>query len=166
MKKELSDFNEKIDEFFTENSKENIEEIIKPIDEMKFEGPTLDEVFKDQARRERKLRSEWKKKLKGLINITGLFKHLDGNAYWEPEDIVDIELVDDKLSGYGAYQHARIVGDETRRLYMKTSQDEYQIRQIDHYYVWQRTGYMEDDYFGFLLFPLKNGRYFKVSYTC
>ena len=35
------------------------------------------------------------------------------------------------------------------------------------YYVWQTTGYMGDDYSGFLLLPLLDGkRFWKVGYSC
>jgi hypothetical protein len=130
---------------------------------MKFEGPTISDYF-EEARREKKLCNKYKKLLKGLINVTGVFKHLDDNVYWEPQDIVDIELTDETTGGYRSYQHARIVGDASRRLYIKTPENE--IRGVDHYYVWQTTGCCEDDYSGWMLFPLKNGRYFKVYYNC
>jgi hypothetical protein len=168
MVKELRDFNEKIDKFFMENSKEHIEELLKPFDDMEFEGPTakdyLNYVYYEDIRREKKLLREYKRRLRGLINVTGLFRYLGQNDYWYPEDIVDIELTDETRSGYSTYQHARIVGDTYRRLYMKTPDDE--IRGIDHYYVWQTTGCCEDDYSGWMLFPLKNGKYFKVHYNC
>jgi hypothetical protein len=164
MGKELLDFNEKIDKFFMENSKEEIEELLKPFDDMKFEGPSMSDYFEEEVRREKKLRAKYRKHLKGLINITGLFKHLDTNDSWNPEGIVDIELTDETSSGYRTYQHARIVGDTSRRLYMKIPDDE--IRGVDHYYVWQTTGCCEDDYSGWMLFPLKDGRYFKVYYNC
>lgn len=37
---------------------------------------------------------------------------------------------------------------------------------IFHNLVYQRTGVCEDDYYGFLLFPLRDGNYWKVSYEC
>jgi hypothetical protein len=113
---------------------------------------------------DKKLKNSYKRQLKGLINISGLFKFLQDNIDWVPEEIVDIELTNDKSFGYGSYQHARIVGDESRRLYLKNNCDE--IRKVNHYYVWQISGSCEDDYSGFMLFPLKNGKYFKVSYSC
>lgn len=122
------------------------------------------DIYEEEIRKEKKLISEYRRKLKGLINIHGLFKFLVENDYWSPMDIVDIELTDEKRSGYSTYQHARIVGDKIKCLYMKTPSDD--VRGIDHYYVWQTTGYLGDDYSGYLLFPLKNGKYFKVSYSC
>jgi len=122
------------------------------------------ESLKEEIKREKKLFNDYKKKLRGLINVTGLFRHLSDNTYWSPEGIVDIELTDEKTSGYSRYQHARIVGDETKRLYCKTPDDG--VRGVDHYYVWQSTGCCEDDYWGWMLYPLKDGRYFKVHYNC
>ena len=112
-----------------------------------------------------KVRKEWKSKLKGLINITGLFKSLDNDMEsWMPIDIVEIYNVDEKQSGYSSYQHVRIKDDKDRLLYMKQEEDE--IRGVDHCYVWQTTGYCGDDYSGYLLFPLKDGKYLKISYSC
>lgn len=124
----------------------------------------LDTLFREQHKREQALKNEYRKLLRGLINVTGVFRHLDDNTYWEPQGIVDIELTDDVRSGYRTYQHARIIDDKSKILYMKIPEDE--IRGVDHYYVWQTTGMLGDDYSGWMLFPLKNGRYFKVNYSC
>lgn len=45
-------------------------------------------------------------------------------------------------------------------------QNENEIRNVNHYCIWQTCGIMGDDYYGYLLFPLKNGKYFKVNYAC
>ena len=128
------------------------------------------EIFKRQAAKDRKLKNRYRRYLKSLIYVPSLYKYLDQHDGWMPEAIVDIVLTDEKLSGYASYQHARIVDDEDRLLYMKTQiyagEDEYPPHDIDHYYVWQTTGQLGDDYSGYLLFPLKDGRYFKVSYSC
>ena len=125
----------------------------------------LDKVLREEQRLIRKRKNVFKEQLKGLINVTGLYRWLNGDmSFWMPEDIVEIHLTDEKRSGYSSYQHARIVGDDTRFLYMKTDCDE--VRGIDHYYVWQTTGCCEDDYYGYLLFPLKDDTYFKISYSC
>ena len=125
---------------------------------------TIDEVYKEERRRDKKLKNKFKKELKGLINVTGVFKYLDDNLYWWPEDIVEIELSDKYESGYRDHQHAKVINDKHNKLYMKVPMDE--IRNVDHYYVWQTCGYMGDDYSGWMLFPLKNGKYFRVYYNC
>ena len=48
-------------------------------------------------------------------------------------------------------------------LYIKGKQDE---EGKFHNMVWQTTGCCEDDYSGYLLFPLNNGKYWKISYSC
>lgn len=121
-------------------------------------------LMEKERKAEKKLKNDFKKKLRGLINVTGLYKWLDENDGWSPLDIVEIKLTDEKSSGYASYQHARIVNDQGKYLYMKTDCDE--IRGIDHYYVWQTVGFCGDDYSGYLLFPLKNGKYFKANYSC
>lgn len=132
-------------------------------DDVKEEKKFL-KVIRAEKRAERKMINEFKLKLKGLINVQGLFKYLKEHTYYIPEDIVDIVLTDEKSFGYSTYQHARIVNDKENKLYKKTEVDE--IRNVDHYYVWQTAGYLGDDFSGYLLFPLKNGKYFKVFYCC
>lgn len=115
----------------------------------------------DKVEKEKKL---WKQKLKGLININGLFRYLNEMESWYPYGFVEIYETDEKISGYKSYQHVRIKNDNDRLLFMK--QPESEIRGIDHCCVWQTVGYLGDDYSGYLLYPLKNGLYFKVGYSC
>ena len=82
---------------------------------------------------------------------------------WHVKGIVEIYEVDEKSNGYSNYQHVRIKNDDNL-LYLKTECDE--VKGINHYYVWQTTGYLGDDYSGIMLFPLNDGTYFKVSYNC
>ena len=125
----------------------------------------LAEVMREQDAAENKLKDEWKRKLKGLINVAGLFRWLDEGHDWAPLNIVEIQLTDEKRSGYSQYQHARIIDDKDKLLYLQTDISD-EIRKVSHYYVWQTVGVCEDDYSGYLLFPLKDGKYFKVSYSC
>lgn len=105
---------------------------------------------------------EWKKAIKGLINVSGLCRWLDESQdWWLPaENFVEVAPSDEKIHGYPNYDTGRIKGDF--RLYMK--QNEYEIRGLNHMYVYQ-TGY-DDSYSGFLLFPLKDGRYTKIEFNC
>jgi len=124
----------------------------------------LYESLKAADLEEKRVKKSFKSLLRGLINVTGLYRSLDENDTWHPQDIVEIQLTDEKRSGYKSYQHARIVDDTEKKLYMRCSCSD--IRGIDHYYVWQIGGYLGDDYSGNILYPLKNGKYFKVSYSC
>jgi hypothetical protein len=155
---------------------------MKEIDHASFlafdkEMKEFDKVIRKEKREEKRFKNYYKKLLKGKINISGLWKNLDDEmSSWTPVGIVNIKLTDEKQSGYSTYQHARVESyltgivmrnNDTYKdnyLYMKTPCDD--IRGVDHYYVWQRTGCCEDDYYGYLLFPLKDGMYFKISYSC
>lgn len=121
------------------------------------------ELEKNENLKNNKLRNQYKKLLKGQINITGLFRHLNEDLDgWIPDGIVDIILVDEKQRGYSG-QCARIINTDDNKLYLKTIDSG--IRGLNHYYVWQASDF-EDSYYGVLLYPLKNGKYFKLSYTC
>ncbi len=111
-----------------------------------------------------KEKNKWKRELAGLINVSGLFKSLEENEDWHPIGIVDVYETDEKRSGYKSYQHVRIKDDSERLLFMKQTNTE--IRGVDHYCVWQTVGHLGDDYSGYLLYPLKNGSYFKVAFYC
>lgn len=108
-------------------------------------------------------KKQWKKSLKGLVNVSGLFNYLNEMDDWYPIGFVEVYEVDEKSHGYKSYQHVRIRDDKYRTLYLKQVHTD--IRGIDHTCVWQRVGFMGDDYSGYLLFPLKNGLYFKVEYS-
>ena len=124
---------------------------------------------KKYRKEESKLKNGYKKQLRGLINVSGLFRNLDENDNWYPIGIFSIEETDYKSHHYPNHVFAKIIDDESDgekwNQYMKTIDSE--IRGIDHYYVIQWTTGMEGDSFsGYLLYPLKNGKYFKVSYSC
>lgn len=123
------------------------------------------QFYKEQVR----LKADWKEKLKDLIpKYDVLMEWLsDGLDDWTPIGIVEVYEVEEKASGYSNYQHVRIKDDEEKLLYMKNEDegDEEEIG-VNHHHVWQMTGYLGDDYSGFMLFPMTDGRYFKVSYNC
>lgn len=84
------------------------------------------------------------------------------NDHWDIEGIVEVESTKDKNPLYPNYEFVYIKDDKLH-LFMKTV---HELDYIDHYYVWQQTGYLGDDYSGWLLYPLKNGKYLKISYSC
>lgn len=111
-----------------------------------------------------KVKNRFKKELKGLINVHGLFRELNDTLdTWMPLGYVEVYEVTEKSGGYSNYQHARIKDGKQNLLYMK---QECQIRNVDHEYVWQAVGCCGDDYSGFILFPLSNGRYLQIEFTC
>lgn len=85
---------------------------------------------------------------------------LDDNHYWQHEGYVKLEKSDYKSGFYPSYD-----------FYTEPNSKKYHyMRQDDdgefHNMVWQTTGPCEDDYSGYLLFPLLNGDYWKISYSC
>ena len=116
---------------------------------------------------ERKIKNYYKKELKGLINVSGLYKYLD-EEYWYPIGIVEVEETDIKIIklGYEEKTCVRVKEEKENLVYSRFDLKEQQIRKVDHYYVWQTGGYWGDDYSGYMLFPLNDGRYFKVSFSC
>lgn len=118
----------------------------------------MEECYKEDLKRLEE-RDSWKVKLKGLINTKRLWKEMEEeNDNWDIEGIVEIELTDEKRSGYPTnHQCARIKDD---RFYLYTDW------RGDGVFCWQTVGMMGDDYSGYLLYPLKDGRYLKTSYSC
>lgn len=134
---------------------------------MELYSDIMYDIWQEECRiaiEEHHIKKEFKEKLRGLINITGLWRHLDeGQDWWLPDEIVEVENTGEKLSGYPNYDTGRIVNDEIRALYLK--QTEYEIRGIKHVYVYQRS-HGEDLYSGSLLYPLKDGKYIKINFNC
>lgn len=93
-------------------------------------------------------------------NINYDFNLIDlGGINWMHEGYVEVEKTDYKNSFYPNYEFYKVKGEELN--YMRQDDDgEF------HNMVWQRTGSCEDDYYGFQLFPLSNGKYWKISYYC
>lgn len=117
------------------------------------------------AKKDRKLKNRFRKELKGLINISGLFAFLEEHDTWEPIGIVEIYDINKKASGYPDTQCVKVKDEKENLTYLKFKESE--IRNVDHYCVWQTSvGMSGDSYSGNLLFPLSNSKYFKVSYSC
>ena len=129
------------------------------------------DFFAEYAQEEKRIaienndtKKEFKQKLKGLINITGLFRWMDeGHDYWLPLGIFDIKNTGEFKHGYGDKLTGRVDNEDYKHhLYLHHKENE--IRGVNHYYVWQQ-GY-DDSYNGYLLWPLKNGKYLLVEYSC
>ena len=120
-----------------------------------------DEILKSESER-LTIRDSWKEELKDLIDIDELWDDMSMNESWDIEEIVEVESTEDKNPLYPNYEFGYIKDDKSY-LFMKT---DHELDYIDHYYVWQQTGYLGDDYSGWMLYPLKNGKYLKISYSC
>jgi len=78
---------------------------------------------------------------------------------WKHEGYVEVEESDYKNGFYPNHKFYKVKGEKLN--YMRQDDDgEF------HNMVWQTTGACEDDYSGFQLFPLSNGKYWKISYYC
>lgn len=129
--------------------------------------------YEDTMNKKREERDSWKEKLKGLISTKHLWNQMNEETdNWNIEEIVEIEKITDKetilkkLGIYTPYIEACKIKGENYFTYSKSECFDYEPKYISHYYVWQQTGYSGDDYSGYLLYPLKDGRYLKVSYSC
>jgi hypothetical protein len=96
--------------------------------------------------------------VKANINYDFDLIDLDG-INWKHEGYVEVEKSDFKNGFYPNHEFYKVKDENLN--YMKQDEDgEF------HNMVWQTTGACEDDYSGFQLFPLSNGKYWKISYYC
>ena len=96
--------------------------------------------------------------VKSNINYDFDLINLD-DVDWNHVGYVEVEKSTWKSGAYPSYDFYTEKGGNMQ--YMKQDDDgEF------HNMVWQTTGHCEDDYSGFQLFPLSNGKYWKVSYYC
>lgn len=131
----------------------------KQREEQDFYNSLMAECIEEENKRLQE-RDSWKEKLKSLIKVKKLWRELEEEYedYWGIEGIIELELTNEKKSGYSKdYQCARIKGE---RGYLYTDWNGEGV------FNWQQTGYLGDDYSGYLLYPLKNGKYLKISYSC
>jgi len=96
------------------------------------------------------------------LNIQYSFEMIDFSdlEFWQHEGFVELEKSDYKSCFYPTYDFYTEKGSKAYH-YMKQDVDgEF------HNMVWQITGHCEDDYSGYILYPLSNGKYWKISYSC
>jgi hypothetical protein len=122
-----------------------------------------------------KLESDWKQakeQVKDLIEPK-YFVFAESNDTYESYGIVEIEETEEKRNGYPNHRCCRVKNVKDYNLYMHTTNEvetynddsPYEGEPVE-YWVWQTTGYLGDDYSGYLLLPLKDGRYWKIGYSC
>lgn len=154
-----SDSPEDIKQYYLDGTKE-----AQMLEMMADYKKAMDDYYNEQDA----LKKEYRAKLKGLINVTGLFRHCDEDLdSWTPEGIFAIEKFVNPHPRLENAEYVKIVDNANDKYIIYEKVKETDLRGVDHYYVWQRTTSMEgDSYAGFLLYPLKDGRYFKLSYSC
>ena len=138
--------------------------MIETIDEPDFYSEVwagIAEAEKKYAQELSEKKEKFKEQLRSLLNVDLVWNFLNDNDNWEPEGSIDIKIIEGKENG----RHIAIDLSEPTRKFER--QDEHpEEAGVDHVYCWQTNGYLGDDYSGWMLFPLSNGRYFRVSYSC
>jgi|SRR5690606_37305225 len=140
-----------------------------------FSEEELKEILLEINREEENRITEWskaKEEIRDLIHPK-YFDFAEDHETYESEGIVSIVEVEDRKMGYKSYPHCRELDTNDRRLYIKHNdyletikgESEYEGEDIE-YWVWQTTGYCGDDYSGYLLLPMLDGRYWKINYSC
>ncbi len=89
--------------------------------------------------------------------LKALIEHVKEDVqYWQLEGIVEIEKIDNK--------YVKIKGIENSKIFHYQEVDS---TLFNHEYIWQTSGYCEDDYYGHILLPLPNtNKYLDISYQC
>lgn len=90
---------------------------------------------------------------------------------WVHCAFVQVEKSDYKSSSYPGYEFYNVIcseseTDEDIKLAKKLSFMKQDVEGKYHNMVWQQTGCCEDDYSGYLLFPLNNGTYWMIFFDC
>ncbi len=133
------------------------------------------QMYEDCQKAQDEYDQKWidaKDELEDLIHPK-YFDFIEEHDTYHSEGIVETIETEEKRRGYENYKHCRIKSDKDKLLYIYHTDEiesiqiesEYEGEEIE-YYVWQTTGYSEDDYSGFLLLPLLDGRFWKVGYSC
>lgn len=102
-----------------------------------------------------------KEQLRSLMDVDAVWNWLNEDMHWEPEGSVNVEIIEERANG----RHIAIDLSEPKRKFERQEESIMEYG-IDHCYVWQTVGYCGDDYSGFMLLPLSNGRYLRIRYTC
>lgn len=140
-----------------------------------FQENEQKELYKLLIAEHKQQEKDWieaKKELKNLIHPK-YFSFAESHESYSNCGIVNIIEVKERKQGYSTYPHCREFGTKDNRLYIKhiteletfDEESKYEGEEIE-YWVWQTVGHCEDDFSGFLLLPMKDGRYWKIGYSC
>jgi len=130
---------------------------------------TINDAFSEMAKFEKKQKEINKKELENVkSNIDYDFDFIQeilNDVNWQHDSYVEIEKIDYKSNSYPNYDFFIIKGDFNGMKFMKQPQFDENNNEIFHELVWQTVCCCEDDYRGFILIPLKNQKYWKISYS-
>lgn len=133
-----------------------------------------EEVLKKLSTEEEKRKSILKEKLVYFKdNIDYDFEHVEEYLGFDIDDkeylnyhehigYVSVEKADYSHGFQPSACYYEITGDDNDKLFycIQDESDEHTF----HVLVYQTTGYCEDDYSGYLLFPMKDGKYWKIRF--
>lgn len=138
----------------------------------------IDEIYAEIIAHEKAEKENWEKikeDLKDLIHPK-YFDFIENHDSYRHEGIVEIVETDEKQSGYGQNQrNCRIKDSGMSGLYMYTTMEveyfygyegEYEGEMVEYWVNQWSIGTEGDSFAGYLLFPLSDGRYWKVGYSC
>jgi len=147
---------ELIDELFDSYKRSNDEQL-------QFYWDDVQEEHQKQL----ELNSREIENVKTLIdyNFSFIEEYLEDNDWWNHSGYVEVELSDYKSCAYPSYDFYIEKGFKNVMHCMRQDDSE---DDTFHCLVYQSDGGYgaEDSYFGYLLFPLTNGKYWKIEYSC
>lgn len=128
----------------------------------------MDRAFKEESDKWEKAKND----LKDLIHPKYI-EFAENHDSFKSEGVFEIEETDKRTGGYPNYRHCTVRDWQDNRLFIHhtdtlellDNESEYEGEEIE-YWVWQTTGYLGDDYSGYLLLPMLNGKYWMVGYSC
>lgn len=127
-------------------------------------------ILAKEARQDRIMDQYWKRVLKPLINTRHLWRWLNENDSWQPIGIVELQITTKRNHYYNKdMPHGKVVGDDSCRFYPEMHHQRERGREVpaNHIFIWQTNSYpCEDCYSGYIAIPLKNRKYFLISYSC
>lgn len=130
-----------------------------------------DEVYKELAAEEKRIKDEvylnldiFKSNIDYDFELADEYLCVDddGLNYFEHIGFVEVKKSDFKNGFNPSKEYYEIIGDDSDEL--KYGIQDTSEEHTFHALVYQTTGYCEDDYSGFILLPMKDGKYWKIRY--
>lgn len=135
------------------------------------------QLHAEMSAHQTELEEKWnaaKKELDGLIHPK-YFDFAENHDTFYSNGIVETHEVDDKQNGYGKDQRNCRIKGENSPLYMHTTSEveyyygyegKYEGDSVEYWVHQWSVGMEGDSYSGYLLFPMTDGRFWKVRYSC
>ena len=128
----------------------------------------MQKAFQEMAKLEKEIAEKNEKELKFVKqNINYDFDFIEDiltSIKWEHKRYVEVEKSDYKSCSHPNYDFYTIKNEKMK--FMRQNYLDDDNNEVFHELIWQTAGVCEDDYSGFILIPLKNGKYWEISYSC